>query len=453
MKKCTLVLFFIILLTFNVSANDTSDIEHTIDTVNELVFTVASPTCTVNGVEKSLDTVVPYISESTSQFMIPIRTVAALFNLNTDWNECEPQTIALSEDSEHGRIMYLYIGDDAQMRADEDIKASEANLLVPTIQSTQLQMMYMQNVEYRLPVVIYSEIKNYTTFISLREFAKYMDFNVEWDNTTKSATLKKMTLSDVYIITHKYEIEDNSLIMHYCEKNNTMEHLYASTRPFSLYVYDENGNKVWQNLQLEAASGTGGETDMILDDILYLLKPEEEKSETLRTCELEEGRYTCEIEFDVKVDSFQRFRYFTDTYKQNFEIVISSDKTQSKIIYPTDESAPGNSVGNNDSQAEINDQIKKSIIQKMNECPDYQKTPELIVSFIDFSQAENIIQDVLSEMNYSIKKTFDVIDAYVLTFDSIDDMESAVVLLNEQSGVRFAQANYIIFASLGSPCE
>ncbi len=249
-------------------------------------------------------------------------------------------------------------------------------------------------------------IVNSRTFVPVRVMGEIMGYDVIWDDSIEQVTLEKNNSAD------KIEVEPYCIVKEQIEiglriinRNPDSVDLLPDKASFiDVSVYDSEGNEIdLFKTNLKAVS------DMKITD-------------TDKVC----------IVFDRQLLPDGKYKATIDL---NCNVFIDDEE----IILPQ-HTIEFENMDNN----LYNKQIKEKILTTMLEHPERSKMPEAIVSFFDITQAETILKDALIGVDYLISKELGIIDAYVVSFDSVDTMENAVKILNGHDEIKYAEPNYNI---------
>lgn len=249
-------------------------------------------------------------------------------------------------------------------------------------------------------------IVNSRTFVPVRIMGEIMGYDVIWDDSIKQVTLEKNNSAD------KIEVEPYCIVKERIEiglriinRNPDSVDLLPDKASFiDVSVYDSDGNEIDVfKTNLKAVSNMKiTDTDKVCIVFDRQLLPD--------------GKYKATIDLNCNV--------FID----DEEIILPQHTIEFE------------NMDNN----LYNKQIKEKILTTMLEHPERSKMPEAIVSFFDITQAETILKDALIGVDYLISKELGIIDAYVVSFDSVDTMENAVKILNGHDEIKYAEPNYNI---------
>ncbi len=405
MKK--IILLIILMLAMPVSAETQVDTET--KAKDEFSFVVGSPEYTYNGETVLFDenaVLAPYISEVTSQFMIPLRAFAENCGFEVKWDASEPDTIVIWQGQENTiKKLYIYTGENAldEVRKEEEKFWEYYGTSIPQEGN---------NYQHTLPVAMYSENRNGRMYVPIRELAGSIGcYDVVWVNEEKRAVMKAIPAEEMYSTDVRIVFENNTLKINMSSKNNTDDCIVATKNPYGLRIYNSDDELVYPFPQQEGLGYGPG-----FGPIYMGFKPGEGTNSSRKIPPLEAGRYYCDVSWDI--DAYRLFRIgeikCSGSQRFYFELPIN-----------------------------ITDETKLFILKTMAEREDYRKNNEAIVSFEDITTADSVLAQALSGMSYSIKSELNIISSYVVRFDSISSMENAVILLNQNDRVRFAEPNYV----------
>ena len=103
------------------------------------------------------------------------------------------------------------------------------------------------------------------------------------------------------------------------------------------------------------------------------------------------------------------------------------------------------SLNINEHKAELTIQEKKQLIAETKDlAAENDKTKEFFVKFADASQAEEILTNALSEIEFEVVKQFKLSKAFFVRTNSVSDADAAIDRLNEMNTVEYAAPNYYI---------
>lgn len=407
MKKIILLSAIILMLAVPVSAE--TQVEQEAKVKDEFSFVVGSPEYTYNGETMLFDQnadLAPYISEVTSQFMIPLRAFAENCGFEVKWDESEPDTVVIWHDQENtDKRLYIYTGENALDKA-----RNEEDKFWAYYGSIALGK--GENYSYTLPVAMHSENRNGRMYVPIRDLAgKIGCYDVEWINEEKKAIMKAIPAEELYSTDARIVFENNTLKINMISKNNTDDCIIAPKYPYEVRIYNDKDELVFPFPKQEGLGSGQGFGPTHCD-----FKPGEGSNLSQKIPPLEAGRYYCDVSWDI--DAYRLFRIG--------EIKCSGSQ-QFYFELPLN----------------ITDETKLFILKTMAEREDYRKNNEAIISFEDITAADSVLAQALSGISYSIKGKLDIINAYVISFNSISSMENAVILLNQNDKVRYAEPNYV----------
>lgn len=96
-----------------------------------------------------------------------------------------------------------------------------------------------------------------------------------------------------------------------------------------------------------------------------------------------------------------------------------------------------NESGNSLTEKEIITLIKNSTDSS-------EKTCDIFVKAIDDDECAEIIEDVLEGYNYEIIKQYELIGSYLVRFNSVEEADRAIDILNAREDIEYSSPNYII---------
>lgn len=313
----------------------------------QFTFSADSDICTINGITRHIDEnekIVPYISEKTGDFMLPLRAVANFYELNVDWDSNYPNLVLLAtegKESIYESNKYTIYGS-SQVMSQREIE-NDAEKIKYTVSPDLVIELHSGYVNSQGNVVsnnhsddeacvfikqiggysyntthMYSEIVNGRTFVPARSIANIFGFSVE-QLKGKKIILTEIPDNELYNQKIECVADGNKLKITSYTKNNSLTKVVYNYPSSNISAWQLYGNIYNTDGEVVFCPEMPGAPGVLWTE--YLLSGEEKIKSIIYDVNLEPGTYYYEAQEAVNY-CFQFFRYKRDkeTIRVYFDI-------------------------------------------------------------------------------------------------------------------------------------